>query len=78
MGPWNDPFPDVIDVLTRRKADLAATTAMWQTWATYLENQLKQLTAGDAVTEEDEPETSPEAVKSPQTSETEPQGFWSG
>jgi hypothetical protein len=41
------PFADLIDDLTRRNADLSATAAMWQTRAAYLEDQLKQLTAGE-------------------------------
>jgi len=44
---------------------------MWQTRAAHLENQLKQLTAGNVA-----PESAPEAGESPQTSETEPHGFW--
>jgi len=65
------PLTELIDDLTRRNADLSAAAAMWQTRAAHLENQLKQLTAGDVA-----PETAPEAGESPQTSETKPQGFW--
>jgi len=65
------PLTELIDDLTRRNADLAATAAMWQTRAAHLENQLKQLAAGEA-----RPETSQGVVESPQTNETEPQGFW--
>ena len=65
------PLTELIDDLTRRNADLSAAAAMWQTRAAHLENQLKQLTAGNVA-----PETSPEAVESPQTNEAEPHGFW--
>jgi len=65
------PLTDLIDDLTRRNADLAATAAMWQTRAAHLENQLKQLSAGES-----EPETPSEAGGSSQTSDTEPHGFW--
>ena len=40
------PLTGLIDDLTRRNADLAATAAMWQTRAAHLENELLQLTAG--------------------------------
>ncbi len=69
------PLTTLIDDLTRRNADLAAAAAMWQTRAAHLEHELKQLTAGET-----EPEQAPQAPtfspESPQTSETEPHGFW--
>ncbi len=45
------PLADLIDDLTRRNADLAATAALWQTRAAHLEDRLKQLTAGETVPE---------------------------
>jgi hypothetical protein len=63
------PLADVIDDLTRRNADLAATAAMWQTRAAHLEDQLKQLTAGETP-----PGTAPEPPGSTETNETGPRG----
>jgi hypothetical protein len=65
------PLADLIDDLTRRNADLAATAAMWQTRAAHLEDRLKQLTAGET-----SPGTVPEPPGSPQTSEAGLLGFW--
>ena len=65
------PLTDLIDDLTRRNADIAAAAAMWQTRAAHLENELKQLTAGNVASE-----TSPESVESSQANETEPHGVW--
>ena len=65
------PLTDLIDDLTRRNADLSAAAAMWQTRAAHLENQLKQLSAGNVA-----PENAPEAGGSSQTNESEPHGFW--
>lgn len=63
------PLTELIDDLTRRNADLAATAAMWQTRAAHLENQLKQLTAGNVM-----PENAPEGVESPQANDPAPTG----
>jgi hypothetical protein len=65
------PLADVIDDLTQRNADLAATAAMWQTRAAHLEDQLKQLTAGEIVLG-----TVPEPPGSSETNDTGPQGLW--
>ena len=65
------PLADLIDDLTRRNADLAAAAAMWQTRAVHLEDQLKQLSAGEIV-----PQTVPDPPGSPQTNETGPRGLW--
>ena len=67
------PLTGLIDDLTRRNTDLAAAAAMWQTRAAHLENELKQLTAGNVA-----PETSPEAGESPQTNEPAPTGVLHG
>jgi hypothetical protein len=45
------PLTTLIDDLTRRNADLSAAAAMWQTRAAHLENELKQLTAGETPAE---------------------------
>jgi excisionase family DNA binding protein len=67
------PLTDLIDDLTRRNADLAAAAAMWQTRAAHLENELKQLTAGDS--QPDAYETATEAPESPQRDDPEPTGI---
>jgi len=59
------PLTDLIDDLTRRNADLAAAAAMWQTRAAHLENELKQLTAGNVVPE-NAPEPNTVAAEGPQ------------
>jgi hypothetical protein len=64
------PLADLIDDLTRRNADLAAAAAMWQTRAAHLEDQLKQLSAGEPV-----PQTVPEPPGSPRSDETGPRGL---
>ncbi len=61
---------ELVADLSRRNADLAAAAAMWQTRAAHLEDQLKQLTAGEAP-----PETVPEPPGSPQTNETGTRGL---
>jgi hypothetical protein len=61
------PLASLIDDLTRRNADLAATAAMWQTRAAHLEDQLKQLSAGEIV---------PEPPGSTETNATGPRGVW--
>jgi hypothetical protein len=43
------PLVELVDDLTRRNADLAAAAAMWQIRARQAEEQLLQLTAGDAM-----------------------------
>ena len=63
------PLTDLIDDLTRRNADLSAAAAMWQTRAAHLENELKQLTAGNVT-----PGNAPEAPESPQESDPAPTG----
>ena len=50
---------------------LTEASTIWQIRARQAEEQLKQLTAGNVVSD-----NAPEVVESPQTSETEPQGFW--
>lgn len=71
-----EPLAALIDDLTRRNADLAAAAAMWQTRAAYLENELKQLTAGEAQAEADdqEPELATVAPGSPESAATTPAG----
>jgi len=69
------PLTELIDDLTRRNADLAATAAMWQTRAAHLENQLKQLTAGPTDSETT-PETPRNAPGSTETNEGTPTGVW--
>ena len=59
------PLTDLIDDLTRRNADLAAAAAMWQTRAAHLENELKQLTAGN-VAPENAQEATHDDAKGPQ------------
>jgi excisionase family DNA binding protein len=78
------PLADLIDDLTRRNADLAAAAAMWQTRAAHLENELKQLTAGElhAESTEDapitpEPEPATMAPGSPPAGEAPQMGIWS-
>ncbi len=61
------PLASLIDDLTRRNADLAATAAMWQTRAAHLEDQLKQLSAGEIV-----PDTASEPPGSPEMNESGP------
>lgn len=64
------PLADLIDDLTRRNADLAAAAAMWQTRAVHLEDQLKQLTAGEIVSQ-----TVPEPPGSPRIDDSGPRGI---
>jgi len=59
------PLTDLIDDLTRRNADLSAAAAMWQTRAAHLENELKQLTAGN-VAPENAQEATHDDAKGPQ------------
>jgi len=59
------PLTELIDDLTRRNADLSAAAAMWQTRAAHLENQLKQLTAGN-VAPENAQEATHDDAKGPQ------------
>ena len=72
------PLTDLIDDLTRRNADLAAAAAMWQTRAAHLENELKQLTAGDSAKTVPEPESAVVATESPRTNEAPQAGIWYG
>ncbi len=69
------PLTELIDDLTRRNADLAATAAMWQARAAHLKNQLKQLTAGPTDSETT-PETPRNAPGSTKTNEGTPTGVW--
>jgi hypothetical protein len=64
------PLAELIDNLTRRNTDLSATAAMWQTRAAHLEDQLKQLTAGETP-----PTTSAEAPESPRSDDQPLQGL---
>ena len=66
-----EPLAAVIRDQNHRIEELAAAAAFWQVRAHQAEEQLKSLTSGETP-----PETAPEAVESPQTNETEPQGFW--
>jgi excisionase family DNA binding protein len=63
-----------IDDFTRRNADLAAAAAMWQTRAAHLENELKQLTAGETQPQA-EPEPATVSPGSPESDRTEPSGI---
>ena len=80
------PLADLIDDLTRRNADLAASSAFWQLRAMQAEEQLKAITAGnDVVAEDPAPEPVSEAIASPQSDAPEPTGIvawwrrlWSG
>ncbi len=65
------PLTELIDDLTRRNADLAATAAMWQTRSAHLEQRLLAIEAGTP-----SPEAPPETVESPQANETGPHGLW--
>jgi hypothetical protein len=65
------PLAELIDDLARRNADLAATAAMWQFRARQLEDQLKQLSAGEIVHQ-----TIPEPPRSPETNDTGLRGAW--
>ena len=64
------PLAEVIDDLTRRNAELAATAAMWQTRAAHLEDQLKQLPSGKIP-----PSPSSEAPGSPRSDDQPSQGL---
>jgi hypothetical protein len=61
----------LIERQAREVAEYREAAAVWQERARTLEQRLLQLTAGNVM-----PENAPEAVESPQTNETEPQGFW--
>ena len=65
------PLADLIERQANELADLREAATIWQVRARQAEEQLKVLTAGNVA-----PETSPEALESPQTNESEPQGFW--
>jgi hypothetical protein len=68
----NDLSP-LVDLVERQAAELqrlAASNAMWQTRAAHLEDQLKQLSAGEPVSQ-----TVPEPPGSTQTNETGPRGL---
>jgi hypothetical protein len=65
------PMVSLIERQARELAEYREAAAVWQERARTLEQRLLQLTGGTLP-----PETAPEAVASPQTSETEPQGFW--
>jgi len=72
--PTGNDLSPLVDLIERQAAELqrlAASSAMWQTRAVHLEDQLKQLTAGEIV-----PETASEAIGASPANETEPQGFW--
>ncbi len=64
------PLTDLIDDLTRRNTDLAATAAMWQTRAAHLEDQIKQLATGETA-----PSTSSEALGSRRSDHQPSQGL---
>ena len=73
-SPTGNDLSPLVDLVERQAAELqrlAASNAMWQTRAAHLENQVKQLTAGNVA-----PEAAPEAGESPQANESEPQGVW--
>jgi len=65
------PLVDHIATLEDQVQRLTEASTMWQIRARQAEEQLKQLTAGNVA-----PENLPEAGESPQTSGTEPHGFW--
>ena len=71
-SPTGNDLSPLVDLVERQAAELqrlAASNAMWQTRAAHLENQLKQLTAGNVA-----PENATEATESPQTNEPAPTG----
>jgi len=73
-SPTGNDLSPLVDLVERQAGELqrlAASNAMWQTRAAHLENQLKALTAGDVA-----PESAPEAVDSPQTSDRGTSGVW--
>ncbi len=65
------PLADLIERQAKELADLREAAAIWQIRARQAEEQLKQLSAGNVM-----PEDAQEAGESPQTSESEPHGFW--
>jgi len=65
------PLVSHIATLEDQVQRLAEASTMWQIRARQAEEQLKQLAAGNVI-----PEDAQEAGESPQTSESEPQGFW--
>ncbi len=65
------PLVSHIATLEDQVQRLTEASTIWQVRARQAEEQLKQLTAGNVA-----PENAPEAVESPQTNESEPQGFW--
>ena len=65
------PIVSHIATLEDQVQRLTESNTMWQVRARQAEEQLKQLTAGETP-----PDTSPEAVASPQANESEPQSFW--
>jgi len=63
------PLVSHIATLEDQVQRLTEASTLWQERAAHLENQLKQLTAGDVA-----PETAPEAVASPRSDEGTPTG----
>jgi len=73
-SPTGNDLSPLVDLVERQAVELqrlAASNALWQERARTLEQQLLALNPGPI-----EPETAPEAVESPQTSETESHGLW--
>jgi hypothetical protein len=73
-SPTGNDLSPLVDLVERQAAELqrlAASNAMWQTRAAHLENQLKQLTAGETP-----PDTSPEAVGAPERDGSTATGIW--
>jgi len=64
------PLTDLIERQAQELQRLTETATMWQFRARQLEDQLKQLTAGEPV-----PQTVPEAPRSPESNETGPRGL---
>ncbi len=64
------PLVEHIASLESQVQQLTATNTMWQTRAAHLEDQLKQLSAGEPV-----PQTVPEPPGSPRSDETGPRGL---
>ncbi len=65
------PLVDHIAALESQVQQLTEVSTMWQFRARQLEDQLKQLSAGEIV-----PDTVPEPPRSPETNETGPRGAW--
>ena len=65
------PMVSLIERQARELAEYREAAAVWQERARTLEQRLLQLTSGET-----RPEAPQDAPGSPQTNETEPQGFW--